>query len=486
MKNIRDMSWNQWTELARRDGQYILTLAIFAVFIFYNVVVVPGEPPKKSKSIKSADRIAWDISTEKPEKIFTGALQGRTGDWYRLGISTMANRAIRMDVNLYSAFNEDVLIGSLDIGVSDDLQYHEIIFQIPTGLFSDVKFTLRGEDARGIWSYAGVKLSGLALSRLNVKSEAEAKRLAPTLVGNIEHNVKMLSADKRVSGAGIIFESSFTAEDDFIEDIRLNVKEKSKNNGYVLELLEKKSDDNLENKDISIKKVILDPGELGSAKDEWGNQSILIPARLERGKEYVITLKSVGDVSRHLDLSPLEGFPEAASDSDNTAALVFGRYAYAESGELLSGARVEDFGGGEIIYSYSLNGRADDFFDLFDTEGSVRFDTQKKIIAGKRQQRTSFIYRFFVVYPFEKFMLSVRQAGDNDKEVKLEYSFDNEFWREVPSTQVDNEPQIFSLTLKGAGEQRIVYVRASYNGEDKKTGSFGLDQLSVRAQLMRK
>lgn len=487
MKNIQNIHWNEWTELARRHQRYALVAVIFAVFVFYNAVIVPGEPPKKFKfsSVQSANRTAWDITTEKPEKIFTGALQSRAGDWYRLGVSTMANRAIRADVNLRSAFNEDVLIGSLDIGASDDFQYHEIIFQIPTGIFSDVQFTLRGEDSRGVWSYAGVKLSGLALSRLNVKSEAEAKRLAPTRTGNIEHDVKMLDVSQRVSDANVILESRFVAEADFIENIRLNAQEKSKNNGYVLELREKNSG-GAEGKNIAIKKVILEPGELGSVKDEWGNQSVVLPVRLERGKEYVISLKGAGDASRDLILSPLQGLPGTESSDDNLAAVVFGRYAYVVGGELLSGARVEDFGGNEIIYSYSWNGRVDDFFNLFDTEGSVKFDPQKKIITGKQQQRTSFTYRFFTVYPFEKFMLSARQAGDNEKEVKLEYSFDNEFWREVPSTQEDNEPQIFSLTLNGNGVERVVYVRASYNGEDKKTGSFGLDQLSVRAQLIRK
>jgi hypothetical protein len=487
MKNIQDIHWTEWWQLAWHYSQYALVMAIFAVFVFYNVVIVPGEPPKKSKSssVQSAERTAWDVTTEKPEKIFTGVLQGRAGDWYRLGVSTMANRSIRAEVNLRSAFNEDVLIGSLDIGASDDFQYHEIIFQIPSGIFSDVKFTLRGEDARGIWSYAGVKLSGLALSRLNVKSEMEAKRLAPTLVGNIEHDVKMLTLRQRASDTNTILESRFVAEADFIENVRLNAKEKSKNNGYVLELREKNGDD-AEGKDISIKKMILSPGELGADLDEWGNQSIQLPARLEREKEYLLTLTGTGDASRNLTLSSLQGLSEMESNGDNLAALVFGRYAYAEGGELLSGVRVEDFGGGEIIYSYSLSGRENDFFNLFNTEGSVKFDKKEKTIAGRQQQRTSFTYRFFTVYPFEKFMLSARQVGDTEKEVKLEYSFDNEFWREVPATQEQGKPQIFSLTLKDSGVKRVVYVRVSYNGEDKKTGSFGLDQLSVRAQLIRK
>lgn len=485
--NIQDTSWNEWIWFARRQSQYVLVVAVFAVFIFYNAVVVPDEPPKKSKSssAQSGDRIMWDITTEKPEKVFTNVLQGKEGDWYRMGVSTMASRVTRIDVSLYSIFHENVPIGSLDVAASDDFQYHEIIFQIPEGLFSDVKFALRDEDARGAWPYTGVKLSGFDLSGLNVKNEFEAKRLAPTLVGNIEHNIKMFSANKKVATVEIIFENNFIAEDDFIENIRLNAKEKSKNNGYILELREK-TEDNSENKGISVRKVILEPGELESVKDEWGNQSIAFPVRLERGKEYTISLKASGNASRDIILLPLEGLSEVASGSDNVAALVFGRYAYAEGGELLSGTKVEDFGGGEIFYSYSLGGKANDFFDLFDTEGSVKFDKDKKIIAGRQQQRTSFTYRFFTVYPFEKFMLSARQAGDDEKEIKLEYSFDNDFWREVPMAQEHGEPAMFLLSLKGDGEKYVVYVRVSYNGEDKKTGNFGIDQLSVRAQLMRK
>lgn len=485
MKNIQDIHWNEWRWLARHYSQYVLVMAIFMVFVFYNAVIVTEKSPKKFKSVQSADRIAWDIATEKPEKIFANVLQGKEGDWYRMGVSTIASRATRIDVSLYSVFRENVSIGSLDVAASNDMHYYEILFQIPQGIFSDVRFMLRDEDARGAWPYVGVKLSGFDLSELNVKNEFEAKRLAPTLVGNIEHNIKMLSVNKRVFGAGIIFESNFIADDDFIKDIRLNAKEKSKNNGYILELREK-TEDNSENKGIPVRKVILESGELESVKDEWGNQSMALPVRLGKGKEYTISLKASGNASRDLILSPLQGLPEVASGSDNVAALVFGRYVYAEGGELLSGAKVEDFGGGEIIYSYSLSGKANDFFDLFDTEGSVKFDKDKKIIAGKQQQRTSFTYRFFTVYPFEKFMLSARQAGDDEKEIRLEYSFDNEFWREVSATQEQDEPQMFLLTIKGDGQQRVVYVRASYNGEDKKTGNFGLDQLSVRAQLIRK
>lgn len=484
MKKIENISWNQWMELGQRQNKYILVMVIFAVFGFYAVVVVPEKPPKKSKSSSSqfADRVEWNITTEKPEKVFSGALQGLSGDWYRMSVSTVASRPVWMDVILSSVWSEDVSIGSLDIVASDDPRYHERVFQIPAGNFSDVKFVLRGEDTGESWSYAGVRVAEFALSRLNVRNKFEADRLVPTLAGTIEHTTKMLAVSKPVANSRVIFESRFVAEADFIESIRLNAKEKSKNSSYVLELREAAKEDGTGKKDAALKKVILAPGELDSNRDEWGNQSVPLPVRLERGKEYLVTLTGTGDASRNIVLSPLEGSQQVVADEKNIATITFGRY---EGGAMISGARVEDFGS-EMLYTYSLSREVNDFFNLFDTEGSVKFDTKEKIIVGKQQQRTSFTYRFFTVYPFQKFMLAARQADNTENEIKLEYSFDNTFWGEVPFTQKDKEPQVFLLSLTGTGAERVVYVRASYNGEDKKTGSFGLDQLSVRAELIRK
>lgn len=488
MQNIQDITWDEWLELARRYQKYVLVAMVFMVFVFYAVVVAPKELPKKSKSSsiqsQSSDRVEWDITAERPEKVFSGVLQGLSGDWYRLGFSTVASSAAQIDAILPSVFSKNVLIGSVAIAESDDFQYHEILFQIPAGRFSDVKLILRNEAVPESWSYTGVKVSEFSLSRLNVRSRFEADRLAPTMAGSIEHKITMLDVSRR-SGSKSIFESRFVADADFIENIRLRAKEKSKNSSYVLELREAVKDDSLEDKDISVKRVILKSGEIYSDEDEWGNQSIPLPARLERGKEYLITLTGTGDASRDLVLSPLEGLSGATSDGESIAAIASGRYTSVNGVAMLSGAKVEDFGG-EALYTYFFEGGVNDLFDVFATEGKVKFDAKKEIVIGEQKQRTSFTYRFFTVYPFEKFILSARQSGDSEKEVKLEYSFDNVFWREVPATQVSNEPQIFSLVLSGTGKQDTVYVRANYSGEDKKTGSFGLDQLSVRAQLIRK
>lgn len=486
MKNIWNLSWNEWVGLGWHHGKYILVMVIFTVFVFYNVAVVSKELPKKSKSSfvqsQPADRIEWDLTPEEPEKVFGGMLQALSGDWYRIGFSTIANRATRLDAVLTAVSGTDVLIESFDIADGDSYQYHEMLFQVPTGRFSDVKLILRSEAAPESWSYAGVKISEFSLSRLNVRNKFEADGLMPTIAGTVEHKLRMLELSN-LSKSNIVFEGVFRADDDFIESIRLNAQEKLKNNTYLLEIHEKS-----EGKDVSLKKIILKPGDIYAESDEWGNQSIALPIRLTRGKEYSIVLKGTGDVSKNITLSPLEGLGgiESLSNNDESVvAVAFGQYAAMNGVVMLSGAKVEDFGD-EILYTYTLRGEVNDLFDVFDTEGNVKFDAKKDLVIGEQKQNTSFTYRFFTVYPFRQLVLDARQSGDSEKEVKLEYSFDNEFWREVPATQVSGEPQIFSLVLVGTGIQDIIYVRVSYNGEDKKTGSFGLDQLSVRAKLIRK
>lgn len=484
MKNIWNPSRYQWSGLEGRCGRYLFVLAIFGVFIFYTTVMTSQEPSKKPQvsSGQSVDHRAWDLTIENPEKVFAGILQSRSGDWYRMGVSTKANHDARIDVFLYSVFSEDVLVGSLSVAASDDFQYHEIIFPIPSGMFSDVRLVLREEDSRG-WVYTGVQLSKFALSRLNVKNKLEAARLAPTLTGNIEHDTKVLSINKQAAGRSNIFEGRFVAEADFIESIRLNAQGQSRHRSYTVELREAVKDET-KPAGVPIKKIVFDPQELNASKDEWGNQLILFPVRLERGKEYLLMFTGTKGASRNPILSPLGGLPGVAHNDEDVVAIVLGRYVRAEDGVLLSGARVEDFGG-EALYSYSLSGGVSDFFDLFHIEGDVTFDTKKGIIMGKQKRRTSFTYRFFTVYPFERLTLAARQAGGTGQEVELEYSYDNTLWWEALPVQT-NESHLFSLALTGTGRERVIYVRASYSGEEKNTGSFGLDQLLVRAELIRK
>lgn len=152
---------------------------------------------------------------------------------------------------------------------------------------------------------------------------------------------------------------------------------------------------------------------------------------------------------------------------------------------LLTNARIEDFGN-EAIYSYHLSGEADDLSDILYSNGTIWFDEKKRRVVGSQRNGTEFVYRFFTKNPFERLSLSARSIEGDGKEVKLEYSLDKSTWEEIPETQEGGRSQLFSFTLPGTNRQDTVYVKVSYIGEEKKTGSFGLDQLSIRAQLKQK
>lgn len=481
MKNRQRLFWSDQIDSWGLNSRYFFVVAIFILFIFYSGVVATKESSKRLVSAPSqpVDQVVWDVTTENTEKVFRGVLQGRPGDWYRMSISTKANREARVETILRSVFSEDVSLGSFEVVPSDDFRFHEIIFSVPAGRFSDLKFVLHEKGMTETWSHTGIKFSEFALSRLNVKNRFEANKLVPTVAGSIVRDTEVFITDKDILDSRVILESRFVAQSDFIENIILHLNEKLKNESYTLELYAREK-----NGDVLIKKNYLEPGKLDTHWDEWGNKKIFFPVRLERGMEYRIILRGSESASRNISVLPLEGLQNEEFRGESNLAVTFGRYTHVENDILLSGAKVEDFGK-EFLYSYSLSGEIDDFFDLFDTHGGVRFDTKEKLITGSQKQQTSFTYRFFTVYPFQKFVLGARQAGGSGIEVKLEYSFDNTSWQEVLPEQI-NGSWVFSFVLTGTDRQRVVYVRTSYNGEDKKAGSFGLDQLSVLAELTRK
>ena len=483
MNIVSNTSQERRQIFSQRYGKYVLVLVVFGVYIFYNFVVVKNVSRVTSPiSSQLVGVPTWDITTDVPQKKFVGVLQGRPGDWYRIGVLTRAKHDSSVDVFIGSQFGQEgVRIGSFDVSGSDDDRYQEIRFPVPNGLYSDITLVLRDETKTGEWPFTGVQLSKFDVSRLDVKTQAEADRLAPTLVGMPSHETILLSSDRDDTDPNSIFKAEFVAKDDFLDHVMIHLKDPSMANGSVLELRQKVSGSGNES-DVSIKKSVLTTADVESYQDDRGNQLISFPAYVEQGKSYVITL--TGDPN--ITLSPIgNDMAGMISDDAKPVGLVFGRHAVAFGDILLLGATVEDLGT-EGIYSYSMNGTVDDYFNLFGSFGSVRFDEKGKLIVGKQMQGTSFTYRFFTVNPFRKFMLVARQAGNRNDQIRLAYSLDNATWQDVPSSQMENKPMDYTLSLPGDGTERIVYIRATYTGKDKKTETFGLDRLSVRAELIRK
>lgn len=144
-------------------------------------------------------------------------------------------------------------------------------------------------------------------------------------------------------------------------------------------------------------------------------------------------------------------------------------------------AKIEDLGG-SYSYDFSLQGSAIDFQTLYEVSNSIRFDETEGLVIGSKKEGEYFTYKVDTLYPLQEAFIRAEQFGDAPKQLLVEYSFDDKKWQEVPYTQKEKGPQIFSGVLKGEGS-RFLYIRVRYNAEEKRSGIFALDSLSLKAFL---
>ncbi len=151
---------------------------------------------------------------------------------------------------------------------------------------------------------------------------------------------------------------------------------------------------------------------------------------------------------------------------------------------LLTGAKVEDMGS-VVLYTYATQKVTTDFSDLEDVSGGVKFDKKNGLVRGDAKPGTMFTYKLDTVYPFQTLRVQAKQTGNKENQVRLEYSFDKNSWKDVASVQDKGEPRMFDDVISAAseGSGSVVYFRVSYSGEKDKKDTFGLDSFRVTALL---
>lgn len=481
---LRNAKKRLWRVPSDESRKYILVVAVFLIFISYTLFIERKDSLDKPEPEKETVIMTeWDITPAEPEKIFEGTAQGRAGDWYRVGFSTRATEAVSLDISLWSALHS-ALIASADIPKSEDYQYQEFVFQVPSGgPFDSVRLSLKKDGSEGDLPYASVKTAGFFVSRLGVKSFSEAARLNPSIVGNASHQIRVLARQEPLWSPSALLEASFVAQADFMDQILLNAQEIPGNKGYLIEILEK-SDSDPQEPFVSVKKVALKPGELNSFKRKSvGYQAVPVLIRLKRGQEYRISLSGIGDLSRGTKLMPLDELG-TEPNPEGLMAVSFGQNLQIGDESMLSGAKVEDVGDG-VYYDYSLRGNEADFFNIFESGGNVKFDKEEGSLVGEQKKGTFFTYRLAAPLPFGQIAFHARYFANAEEGIKLEYSFDNATWEVIPVTGQERGSLVSRKVIQATGGQKIVYVRVSYDGKNKKTGYFSLENLSVDAQLIR-
>lgn len=150
--------------------------------------------------------------------------------------------------------------------------------------------------------------------------------------------------------------------------------------------------------------------------------------------------------------------------------------------EGVKNARLEDIGEA-MQYTFSLQKNKSDYESLYDSTAGVQFDEKESALVGQKKNGEFFTFKFDTIDPFKEFTVHALRRGVSQDEIRFEYSLDNFFWRDVPATVLSSGQQEFLFSIPGDRKSSAVYVRVLYVGEEKKVGTFALEELSTIATV---
>lgn len=147
-------------------------------------------------------------------------------------------------------------------------------------------------------------------------------------------------------------------------------------------------------------------------------------------------------------------------------------------------SRLEDMGV-ERLYTFSIRNDRTDYENIFEATNSVMFDKKKKAVVAAKKNGEYFIYKFDTQYPIKKLSMKALQKGSDEDEIHLQYSFNGTSWKTIEYSQDAGRSQEFFLSIdREIPETKFFFVKASYEGKDKNSGTFALEELEINALVI--
>lgn len=471
----------------QRNQQYFYVGLIFIVALIFHFITAPLENKKDVKGSKdSVSTRSPDLDQRHGEKQYKNVFQSLPGDVFRIGIMVSTDETEKVEIFARSSLDRITKVGEWELSPSPSGEYKELIFSTAYR-YEDIVLRLR--DTKTVeeeaWDSSGVYIHSFFLSRIETRNSYELRNLQPTLFGISTVSERSLLVEKKKSAT----DNSrwiFRAEEDYIQSLEFFGEVRSHEGqlyDFEISRLDPETGEKL-GKVLQNESFIVD--ELEDLRVSSGNYQLPFAFPLRSGEWYVVELV-LQKPTDHEDLSvnPSIIFDANTHDFVDSGEIIIhtGEYTKEISGRsILDRARLEDLGQ-ERSYSFMLHHEGVDYTNLYDASSSIVFDQKKNLILGSQKNGEFFSYKFDTIYPFDQFVLHAVQKGNDEREIKLEYSFDNAFWKEVNFNQEKGGPQRFFLSFPGNEVDHTVFVRASYNGEDMKSGFFALDELSVNASI---
>ncbi|MDO8566261.1 MAG: hypothetical protein Q7S04_03700 [Candidatus Moranbacteria bacterium] len=486
----------------RKKPRYLLVFFVFIFAIFYYHFIIPPQASKGNKASKEkVQTVQPDLDVKRSEKIYSHILQSQAGDVFRVGAFADTKNTEDIEIFAESELNEVLKIGEWHLEPSENGEYKELFFSAP-GRYENIVLRLQKNEERDAavseqnkttihkkWDDSAVYIRSFFVSRVEARDALELRNLTPTVFGisSLKRDILQREEDagRDAKEQSNLTEWVFQSNGDSLQALEFSGKKVGSGRQEYVFSLRRYFPDKKEKEGELLHTAAFVLDALDDLLVSMGNYRIPFPFPLVQGEWYKMTLAKTPskDKDNSFTVGPLEA--DVATNTDSTgdlALLIRERLRAKNDASFPDGAKFEDLGE-RFFYFFSLNGTPLDFANVFDASGSIRYDVKKHLVTGGQKNKEYLIYKFNMPYPFNRFVLEATQEGNDEKEIKLEYSFDNAFWREIAFTQEPGDAQEFLLTLEGDDKSRTVYVRASYTGPEKKSGFFALKALNVTASI---
>lgn len=489
-----------------------------AVFAIFWVALMIGYSEKNSvksdscvnpKKTDSMAVVAPEISPRGKYYRISNFLNTASGDYYRLAFNTKVDQESEITINLASISGGNSPISSILLEVGEDYASKEVVFKAD-GFYRDLIFEKKGDNVSKVY------IKNVSLSRLNVKSEYEAKLLRPVMLGNtkiVESGARQTEKEEKyfsqLKSSKTKLGQIFKAGDEYMAGVSLDLREKGSSSGkYRLELKEaKEKKGNIAISSEAIASLEFSSNDIEKYKNEEDGKAFFpLASQLEKDRLYFIGISNSLVSNNFLNYLEIRGtddknaFPkgEAVVWQDGKVQEIGDLFFVIHSAEfsdfqgerILTGVKIEDMGGGSGLYSHQTSQRSNDILDLFSYKrGDVWFNDYEGIISGSPRNEASYVYRFYSPFAFEKIRIISEQMYAGWYRVVISYSFDNQNWTDLPydGDGENDSPQKFNSVIDGNGTNKELYIKVTYDKfDEKEIKLFGLRNFSITSELKMK
>lgn len=484
------------------NTRYVV-VTFFCVIVLWYAFFVSGEG-KKAGTSKSAPQSQEqtaqipDLDYAAQSKSYSGVFSSQAGEVYRVIIQAEASKETDILVSARSADGKELEIGSLNLP-KETSAFREAVF-VTDGVYRDivVKLPQKEGEEKTQWNDTSVHIEKVFVTRLNVSALTQARALKPTVFGTSQSVISYLPASRDVSREdGFAFAKKrigqyFKADASSLSDVRFfaNVIGTGGEGIYELEVGKCKTDvmDCAIGDVEMVSKIPFTASDMERYQTDKKNLyrfDIFVP--LERGDVYYVGINAANaktDQKNYLELKQFEeGGVSKGSFIAISTILSADMGSAGGAGQLLSRAMIQDIGDA-YWYEYHMSGTKEDLIDVESSFGKVKFDKVSGALTMPRNRDASMTFKMDMFYPFESIQVKAAGSDTKDDQFALEYSFDQEEWKELPYVQQENGPQVFDTNIAATpGGEKTVFLRARSTQDGSKSKNWGLKDLSLSALL---